>query len=89
MTFTFTIPQNDANQITFDYDEEAREQLDSQIEDSRPVVFMNREGMVTMAKLLLKMAHGSYSDGFHVHLRQNFNADEPEVLTIVLLNDKQ
>ncbi|MCZ2080649.1 MAG: hypothetical protein LC130_37245 [Bryobacterales bacterium] len=89
MTFTFTIPQNDANQITFDYDEEAREQLDSQIEDSKPVVFMNREGMVTMAKLLLKMAHGSYSDGFHVHLHQNFDADEPEVLTIVLLDDKQ
>jgi len=84
MTFTFTIPDNQLNTITFDYDDEAREQLDVQVEGDQVYLFANREGMVTLAKVLLKIAHGTYSKGFHVHLRKDFNADNPEVLTVGL-----
>jgi hypothetical protein len=85
LTFTYTIPENKRDAIVFDYDDEARERLDTQVESDKILVFANREGMITLAKLLLKIAHGSYSEGFHVHLRKDFNADEPEILTIGLL----
>jgi len=84
MTFTFTIPENEKDRISFDYDDEARERFDVRVEVDQTYLFANREGMITLAKLLLKMAHGAYSDGFHVHLRKDFNADNSEVLTIGL-----
>ena len=85
MTFTFTIPDNEHNHIAFDYDEAGREELDVSVEDGTAAVFANREGMITLAKLLLKIAYGSYTEGFHVHLRKDLNADAQEVLTLGLL----
>ena len=89
MIFVYDIASNEHNKITFDYDEEARERLDAKLKGDTLSVFANREGMITLAKLLLKMAYGSYSDGFHVHLRKDFNADNPEILTVVLSRDDQ
>lgn len=87
MTFTFCIPDNEQDKILFDYDEGAPERIDTQVEAGKMFVFANREGMITLAKVLLKMVDGSYSGGFHVHLRKDFNADNAEVLTIGLLKD--
>jgi hypothetical protein len=88
MTFTFTIPENERNRITFDYDDAAREQFDVRAEGDQIYLFANSEGMITLAKLLLKIAHGTYSKGFHVHLRKDFNADNPEVLMVGLTEDR-
>jgi hypothetical protein len=88
MTFTFTIPENELNRITFDYDEEAREQFDVRADGDQIYLFANSEGMITLAKLLLKIAHGSYNKGFHVHLRKDFNADSPDVLTVGLTENR-
>ena len=89
MTFKYDIASNEQDRITFDYDVEARERLDTKIEGDSLFVFANREGMISLAKMLLKMAHGSYSNGFHVHVRRDFNANDPQVLTVVLSNDDQ
>ena len=40
--------------------------------------------MIALAKLLIKMAIGSYSEGFHLHLHKDFNADAPETLVLLL-----
>jgi hypothetical protein len=87
MTFMYTIPANSQNRITFDYDEEAREVLETRIQDGQIFLFANREGMITLSKLLLTIAHGDYTEGFHVHLRKDFNADNPECLAIVFATE--
>lgn len=88
MTFTYSISEHEKDKITFDYDEEGREQIDCQVQAGSAFIFANREGMVTLAKLLLKMAYGSYSEGFHIHLHKNFDADRPEVLSIGLVKNE-
>jgi hypothetical protein len=53
-----------------------------------PFVYLNRSAMITLAKTLIKIAYGSYSDGFHIHVHKDFNADEPERLTLLLSEPK-
>ena len=89
MTFVYDITDNRHNKMTFDYDDEARERLEAKVEGDNVFLYANKEGMVTLAKALLKMAHGSYSNGFHVHLRKDFDASNPETITIVLANDTE
>lgn len=89
MKFVYDIADNGHNKMTFDYDEEARERLEAKIEGDNVVLYANKEGMVTLAKTLLKMAHGSYSNGFHVHLRKDFDASNPETIAIVLATDAE
>lgn len=89
MNFVYDIANNEHNRITFDYDDEARERLEAKVEGNEVFLYANREGMLTLAKVLLKMAHGSYSNGFHVHLRKDFDASNPETLAIVLSTDTE
>jgi hypothetical protein len=86
-TITFEFTEEEPNKITFEYSPEADERLDTLIENGEPIVYLNRSGLTTLAKILLKMSVGRYSDGFHVHLYKDFNADERECLTIMLHPD--
>jgi hypothetical protein len=85
--FVYEYESDPQNRITFDYSPEADEKLSSSASDDGPVLYMNRPGMLTLAKILIKMAEGDYKEGFHVHLRQDFNADLPERLTVILSPD--
>jgi hypothetical protein len=62
------------------------ERLRIEVVDGVPFIFANGSGLLTLAKILIKIALSKYRDGFHVHLRQDFNADAPEVLTVGLSN---
>jgi hypothetical protein len=82
--FEFEFEQEKKNRMTFEYSPEADERLDVLIEDKTPILSLNRSGMITLAKTLIKMALGSYDDGFHVHLRKDLNADLPDRLVLML-----
>jgi hypothetical protein len=83
-SFTFEFQEEKPNRITFDYSPEADEQLDSAVENGVPIVYANRSALLTLAKLFIKMAKGPYSDGFHIHLRKDLDADEGERLIVML-----
>ena len=87
-TFTYEFEPEPTNRLSFDYSEDADEKLDVLIENGVPIIYVNRSALITLAKLLLKMALGSYREGFHVHLRKDFNADEPDRLTVMLYPGK-
>ena len=82
--FQFEFEEERQNRITFEYSPEADEKLDTLIENGVPILYLNRSGMITLAKILIKMAMGPYDDGFHVHLSKNLNADLPDRLTVML-----
>jgi hypothetical protein len=82
--FIYDFKDDGKNRITFEYSPEADEKLRASVENGIPFLYLNRSAMVTLAKILVKMAHGSHSDGFHVHLHSDFNADEPECLAVIL-----
>jgi hypothetical protein len=82
--FTYQYKKDGKDSITFDYSPEADERLFTTIDSGTPFLYLNRSGMLTLAKILIKIAEGEYSKGFHVHLSRDFNADNPEVLVVML-----
>lgn len=82
--FTYEFEVEKENRITYEYSPEADEKLDSLVENGVPIVYLNRSAMLMLAKTLIKMALGSYTVGFHVHLSKDLNADLPDRLTVML-----
>jgi hypothetical protein len=82
--FEYEFEEAQKNRITFEYSPEADEKLDTLIENGVPILYLNRPGMITLAKTLIKMALGPYGEGFHVHLHKDLNADLPDRLTVML-----
>ncbi|NEZ61839.1 hypothetical protein D0962_03460 [Leptolyngbyaceae cyanobacterium CCMR0082] len=74
------------NRIQFDYDEEVDEELKVVIENGMPVLYANKQAYMALAKTFVKMALGEYSDGFHIHLRQDFDGDKQEAMRCHLVS---
>jgi hypothetical protein len=51
------------------------------------VINANSIALLSMAKILIKMAQGDYSSSFHLHLREDFDDAKPQVIRIQLLKD--
>ena len=83
-SFSFEFEQERPNHITFDYSPEADEKLDTLVENGVPILAANRAALLSLAKAFIKMALGDYQEGFHIHLRKDLNADEPDRLIVVL-----
>ena len=82
--FTFDFEEDRPNRISFDYGPDGDEELDTLIENGVPILYANRPALISLAKLFIRMALGSYKEGFHVHLRKDLNADEADRLLVML-----
>ena len=76
--------ESERGTISFDYSESVDERLSVSIEAGVAVVYANRAALLVLAKTLIKMAICGYPDGFHVHLAEDFDADRPETLRVIL-----
>lgn len=86
--FEYEFEELKNNHITFEYGPDGDEALQVTTVNGTPMICLNRSGMLALAKFLIKMGIGPYSDGFQVHLYSDFDADKPECL-IVGLMDKE
>ena len=73
------------NRMVFDYDDDIEEEMRIIIEHGSPVIYANRQAYLTLAKAFIKLALGNYSNDFHLHLRQNFDADDDEAIRCHLM----
>lgn len=87
--FQFEFEEEKKNRITFEYSPQADEKLDTLVENEVPILYLNRPGMITLAKILIKMAVGPYDEAFHVELTKDFNADLPLRLIVMLHEPKE
>ncbi len=71
-------------QIVFEYVERSDEQMRVEIVDGMPQIVANQAGMLALAKLLVTIGAGFHSEGFLLHLRQNFDGEQQEVLRLQL-----
>ena len=74
------------NTISFEYDGEVEEKMSVLCENDVPVIYVNRQALLFLAKTFIKMALGEYPIGFHIHLSQDLDTDQPEAVRIVLSN---
>jgi len=86
-TFTFVFDDESPRKVTFDYSSDATEELNVTVEDEIPVLYANKKGLLTLAKLFVRLAHGDYAAGFHVHVSKDFDADKSETLRVVVAED--
>lgn len=80
------IDQSSENTISFEYDDDIEEEIDVQVYNERLFLYANRQAFFALAKAFIKMAMGNYKDGFHIHIRKNFEANQPEIICCVLKN---
>jgi len=83
-TFTYEYPDTSPRSLSYECSE--TELLNTSVENGVPFLYANRAGMLTLAKILIKLSQGACENGFHLHLRRNFGDDAatPDVLTILL-----
>ena len=72
------------NMVSFEYDGETEEKMSVVLENDMPVIYLNRQALLFLAKTFIKMALGEYLSGFHIHFSQDFDADQPEAIRVVL-----
>lgn len=75
-------------QVVFEYAERANERLRIESEKGIPYIVANRAGLLALAKLLITIGAAYRSEGFDLHLRQDFDGAQPEVLRIRLEDKK-
>jgi hypothetical protein len=85
-TFTYEFEEGRPDSLSYQLSMEENERLETLVEDGVPTLYMNRPAMLTLAKLLIKLAEGPYSEQFHVHLKKNFG-EGPDALTVMLYPD--
>jgi hypothetical protein len=83
-TFMFEFEEEKTNTLTYECSMAEDEKLSTGVENGEATIYANRSALITLAKLLLKMALGPYTGGFHVHLHQDFNSELPNCLTVIL-----
>jgi hypothetical protein len=54
------------------------------IEGGVPVLYVNKEACRLLAEIFARLALGTHRDGFHLHLRENFDSDASEMMRIVV-----
>ncbi len=71
-------------QVVFEYVEHSNEKLRVEVIDNLPYIVANQAGMLALAKLLVTIGAGCRYEGFHLHLREDFDGGRDEVLRIRL-----
>jgi hypothetical protein len=82
--FEFEFEDESPSTLSIDYSELIDEKLTVLVEEGVSVVYANRAALLVLAKTFIKMAVCSYPDGFHLHLNDDFDADKPETLRVIL-----
>ncbi len=85
-TFIYEFDEGQPGTLSYELSLEENERLETLVEEGVPAIYMNRPAMLTLAKILIKLAEGPYSEQFHIHLKKNFG-DDPDALTIMLYPD--
>ena len=88
-TFTYEFEREGPIGLTLDHSLEEDEQIDVSIMDGAAHLYLNRAGMLTLAKWMIKMAEGDFGSGYHLHIHQDFDRDTPEKLVVYRTPDSK
>jgi hypothetical protein len=75
------------NRFSLDYSKEKDEKVEVVLDKESTTLCLNRSAMLTLARALIKIAQGGYSEGFCVHFNKDFDAALPHRFDIVLQSD--
>ena len=83
---TFLIEFEDLGPSTISYKlgDPPLEKITTTIEGQLPVIYANKDACRVLAEIFAKLAMSSYPNGFHIHLHENLDDDQKEILLVGL-----
>lgn len=72
------------DRLAFTISEPPSEKMIATSENGTTALNVNKAAYGVMAESFASLAEGSHREGFHVHLHEDFDAERPEALRIVL-----
>ena len=86
MTKRFTYRFEDEGPSTLSYQVGADARMECTVENGVNVIYINRRAAHVLATVFAKLALGSHTHGFHLHLERDLDPEKPEALRISLLD---
>ena len=80
--FYYDFEDESPGQLSYQCTPTEKEKIDLEIVDGQAYLFGNKEGLINLAKICIKLSLGNYPDGLHLHINKNFIEEEDEVLCI-------
>lgn len=77
--------ESSANRISFEYDDSDEEILNTSIDNGMLTIYGNRSAFMALSKIFAKLALCNYKAGFHIHLREDFDGDKEDILTVTVI----
>ena len=77
--FRYDFQVDGQGEFQIDYDDGGDDQLEIVVEGDSVRIFGNSEGLLTLARICVKLAMGDYDNGYR-HLSEDFDADLPDPL---------
>lgn len=81
--FTYEFEEDEKDKVTFDYSPDGDERFNMAMQSGKPLIHANSAGLLTLARTLIKLALGTYSETHHIQLNKDFNAEKEEILTLM------
>ncbi len=75
--------QHDGISISYSDDETRLRMFDV---NGVPYIHGNSAGLVKLGEILIQIGLSEYKDGFHLHLREDFDADKEEIVILGVKN---
>jgi hypothetical protein len=75
-----------SSSILFEYDELIDEKINVVLEKNIPVVYANKQALLSIAKTFIKLSMCDYANGFHIHFTKDLLGEEIEILRVTLEN---
>ena len=87
--FEYEFEDEGSRSLTIDYDEHEDERLEVLRDNGQLFLFANKAGLLCLARICIKLALGQYQDGYHLHIRKDFDADLPEAFVLGLVSKRE
>lgn len=82
--FEFHFKDEGSQRLSFECSDALDEELRAQVLHGGIVVSVNVSGCLSLAKVFIKLALGSYPNGYRIPIREDFDGNRPDALTIEL-----
>lgn len=86
--FVFEFADEGPRDLSYEVSTDGKEQLVLEVHGEKKMLFGNRDGLLALAKICIKLAEGNYPRGFHLHIDQNFDEQLEETMTVALTAPK-
>jgi hypothetical protein len=86
LRFEFEFDDTGPSNLQYEFEGPPNQKAEVAIEAGVPSLYISKDACKVLAQIFAKLALGSHSMGFHLHLRQDFDFDKAEILRIVLVS---